>query len=427
MSHTLRSRGRALDWLNFFVANLQTAFGPFIAIYLTGAHWTQGQIGWALSIGSITAMASQVPAGLVVDALPNKRRAAGWAIGAIMLSCLLLAALPVQLPVAVAEVLHGFASCMLNPAIAAVTLGVVALQANASLHLDGVGGHRADGQDGTVALTGARFGRNASFASIGNAFAAGLMAAVGYLVSARATLLLGALLAAPGLWALRAIGDVPPPPAPPARDAAPGKEGFWQHIPHLLSDRTLLVFLVCAVAYHFSNAAMLPLAAGQITKQAGNVAALVIGACILIPQLIVAVLSPLIGRYAGVWGMRTVVVAGFAALPLRGVLLSLTTDPYAVVAIELLDGISSATFGVMMPLVAADIARRTGHFNLCLGILGLGMGLGATLSTSVAGDIADSSLSQAFLLLAAVGGFSVLLGFALPGSQAAKLRRAARR
>ena len=418
MSQALRTRGRALDWLNFFVANLQTAFGPFIAIYLTGAHWTQGQIGWALSVGSITAMASQVPAGLVVDALPNKRRAAGWAIIAIMLSCLLLAALPVQLPVAVAEVLHGFASCMLNPAIAAVTLGVVALQANAALRPGAPADHD---EDATVALTGTRFGRNASFASIGNAVAAALMAAVGYLVSARATLLLGALLAAPGLWALRAIGDVPPPPEPPARHDD-GEGGFWRHIPHLLADRTLLVFLVCAVAYHFANAAMLPLAAAQITRQAGNVAALVIGACILIPQLIVAALSPLIGRYAGVWGMRTVVVAGFAALPLRGVLLSLTTDPSAVVAIELLDGISSATFGVMMPLVAADIARRTGHFNLCLGILGLGMGLGATLSTSVAGGVADASLPQAFLLLAVAGGLSVLFGLALPGPRGARRR-----
>ena len=33
-----------LDWLNFFVATLQTGFGPFIAVYLTSHRWTQASI-----------------------------------------------------------------------------------------------------------------------------------------------------------------------------------------------------------------------------------------------------------------------------------------------------------------------------------------------------------------------------------------------
>ena len=38
----------ALNWLNFFVANVQTGFGPFIASYLASHKWTQGEIGLAL-------------------------------------------------------------------------------------------------------------------------------------------------------------------------------------------------------------------------------------------------------------------------------------------------------------------------------------------------------------------------------------------
>ena len=117
---------RGLDWLNFFVANLQTAFGPFIAVFLTSQHWTEGEIGVVLSIGTATSVASQVPAGAVVDAIRNKRSVAAAAILAIIASCLILALFPERLPVAFAEVLHGVASCMLNPAIAAITLLVAA-------------------------------------------------------------------------------------------------------------------------------------------------------------------------------------------------------------------------------------------------------------------------------------------------------------
>src|SRR5207253_10818984 len=111
-SVTVRSL-RSLDWLNFFVANVQTGFGPFIASYLASHKWTQGEIGMVLSIGTISAMVSQVPGGAAVDALKNKKGAAAWAIVAIILSAVLLASSPTIVPVIAAEVFHGFASCML--------------------------------------------------------------------------------------------------------------------------------------------------------------------------------------------------------------------------------------------------------------------------------------------------------------------------
>src|SRR5690348_14015773 len=85
---------RGLDLLNFFIAGEQTGFGPFIAVYLTARQWSQGEIGFALSLGTITAMISQVPAGLLVDALRNKRVAVAGGVLAVGVSALLLAAWP---------------------------------------------------------------------------------------------------------------------------------------------------------------------------------------------------------------------------------------------------------------------------------------------------------------------------------------------
>src|SRR3954465_5180940 len=80
-----------VDWLNFFVANFQTGFGPFISVYLTGVGWTRGAIGAALSAGTIAGMVSQVPGGILVDAVRSKRAAAVAAIVAIMASALSIA------------------------------------------------------------------------------------------------------------------------------------------------------------------------------------------------------------------------------------------------------------------------------------------------------------------------------------------------
>ena len=171
-----------LDWFNFFVANFQTGFGPFIAVYLTSRSWTEGAIGLALSVGTVTSMLSQVPAGALVDATRNKRFAAFLAVAAIAGSAMIFAVWPAKLPVVIAEVLHGFASCALSPAIAAISLALV----------------------GQVAL-GERLGRNARFAAIGNGIAAAVMGGFGKFVSDRAVFVLTALLCLPGLVALRAI------------------------------------------------------------------------------------------------------------------------------------------------------------------------------------------------------------------------------
>jgi MFS family permease len=76
----------------------------------------------------------------------------------------------------------------------------------------------------------------------------------------------------------------------------------------------------------------------------------------------------------------------------------------------LLDGVSAAAIGVLLPLVIADLARDSGHFNLAQGIVGTGAGLGAALSPTFAGYLTDHYGSQtAFLGLAIAGILGLLL------------------
>jgi hypothetical protein len=116
-----RTGQRGLDWFNFFVADIQTGFGPFLSVYLTTQKWTQIDIGLVLSIGSIVGLLAQVPGGWVVDLARSKLRAAGLAVIAIGLSALLIALAPTFLAMVAAKLLHVGASSVLGPAIAAIT------------------------------------------------------------------------------------------------------------------------------------------------------------------------------------------------------------------------------------------------------------------------------------------------------------------
>jgi MFS family permease len=381
---------RALDWLNFFVANVQTGFGPFIASYLAANKWTQGEIGLMLSVGTISAMASQLPAGALVDAMRNKKFAALSAIIAIIVSALLLAASPTFVPVFAAEVLHGFASCMLVPAMAAISLALVS---------------RAD--------LGDRLGRNARWASIGSALTAALMGAFGEYLSLRSVFFLTAALALPAIFALRMIHYDAPPVVPRAssgksRLTPEGEER--ESLRELLKDRRLLIFAACVVLFHLSNAAMLNLAAGEVTAHMGDNVQLVIAACIIVPQFLVAAMSPWVGRQAQKWGRRPVLILGFCALPVRAILFAGVSSPYLLVPVQMLDGISAAVFGVMLPLIAADVAGGRGHYNLTIGFFGLAAGVGATLSTAAAGFAADRfGTAMSFFGLAGAGALAVLM------------------
>jgi MFS family permease len=370
---------QGLDWLCFFVADVQTGFGPFIAVYLTERAWTQGDIGIILSLGTLAGIAAQMPGGWVLDAARSKRRLLLIGILAIATSALVIALWPEFLSVAIAKLLHSLASSVVGPGIAAISLGLV----------------------GRAAL-GERFGRNARYSSAGTGVAAGLMGATGYLLSSQAVFLVTAALTLPAIAALFRIKarDIeaglataePEQRQPGARKAEPMSVLFRQP--------ALLVFAGSAGLFQFANAAMLPLIGGFVTKTSGDWATPLIAASIIVPQAIVALVSPWIGRRAEAQGRKPLLLLGYAAVALRGLLFSVTASPGLLIAVQLLDGITASVFGVVSLLIVADLTHDSGRFNLALGLVGLASGAGATLSTTVGGLMVDHvGESAAFLLL----------------------------
>jgi MFS family permease len=374
---------RGLDWFIFFLADVQTGFGPFVAVYLTTQKWTQVEIGFVLSIGGLVALIGQMPGGAIIDAARSERLVAGLAVATIATSALAYAVWPIFPVVAAAATLHAMASCVLGPAIAAISLGLV----------------------GPLAI-GERLGRNARYASLGNGIAATVMGTVAHLVSNQSVFLVTFILAIPTLLALKSIREWEIDPAQ-AHGAVPREvpDANATSVLRLLRQRPLLIFAGSVLLLQLANAAMLPIMAGVVTTRSSEWASVLIAACIIVPQAIVALTSPTVGRKAQQWGRRPLLLLGFAALAIRGVLFATVTDPYLLVAVQVFDGITAAVFSVMIPLVIADIAFGSGHFSLAQGIVGTATGIGASLSTVLAGYVSDKlGSSVAFLGLAAVAG-----------------------
>ena len=393
MPNPSRQSLRGLDWFIFFLADVQTGFGPFIAVYLTTQKWTQAEIGFVLSIGGIISLVGQMPGGAIVDAARSERLVAGLAITAIAFAALGYAAWPILAVVLAAASLHAMASCVLGPAIAAISLGLV----------------------GPLAI-GERLGRNARFASLGNGVAAAVMGTCGYFLTSRSVFLVTFVLAIPALLSLAQIRE-DEIDAARAHGAVPLEEREkTTSILGLIRLRALLIFAFVILLLQLANAAMLPLMAGVVTARSSQWAPVLIAACIIVPQAIVALLSPSVGAKAQAWGRRPLLLLGLAAVAARGLLFSTVHDPYLLVAVQVLDGITASVFAVMVPLIVADVAFGTGHFNLAQGILGTATGIGASLSTALAGYVSDRlGSSVAFAGLAAVATFCLaVIWFIMP-------------
>jgi MFS family permease len=357
---------RALSWLNFFLSGLQTAFGPIAAAYLVVQGWTAKDIGFALSIGGIASLASQVPGGELVDAVRAKRLLVAAGVVIVALSVLIFRFWPSFPAVALAEILQGISGSVLGPAVVAITLGLV--------------GH---------ARLSERLGLNQRYAAVGGVAVTLAMALIAY-SGAHWAMLIPAVLAMPLFVALsriraeeidfgRASG------AEPADNERPQRASRAV----LLSNRRLLIFAGSAALFQVANASMMPLLGGSLAYEGKRHAAPLIAALIIVPQLLVGLLAPWVGEWAEKHGRKPLLLIGFAALPVRAVLFSLITDPVALVAIQLLDVITGAVLGVMTSVVIADVTEGTGRFNLAQGMFGTVMGVGASISPTLTGLIVD--------------------------------------
>jgi MFS family permease len=386
-----------VDGFAFFLADAQVGFGPFLTVYLTAEKWTSADIGLVLTVGSLIALIGQVPGGALVDAMGRERTlgaASTLMIGATAFS---IAIWPQFTAVFLAQVFHSAASVITGPALAAISLGLV--------------GHN---------LIGERLGRNARFASLGSMFAAASMGACGYYLSSQAVFFVSAAMTVPAVLALYLIS----PSDFHREEVTPKLEPRYSIMDAartLVTNRPLLILAGTVGLFHLSNASIMPLVANLITQRTSDAATILVALCIIVPQFVVALISPWMGRYGDEHGRRPLLMLGFAALPIRAVLLASSSDPATMVAIQCLDGISAAALGVLVSGAVADVTRESGNFNLALGFVGVAVGIGASVSTTLAGIIAyDYGSSTAFLMLACIGLLAFIsVALALPETRLA--------
>jgi MFS family permease len=376
-----------LDWLNFFLADVKDGLGPFLAIYLlTSQHWDPGSIGVVMMIAGVATVAARTPFGALIDWTRWKRALIIAAALAVAGGALAMSFFPKFWLVAGAQAVIGSSDAIFPAAIGAISLGIV----------------------GTTNFT-RRVGRNEAFNHAGNAFTAILAGVAGWLLTPAAVLWLIAALAAASIAATLAID-----PRSIDHDIARGSDGEDDGQPSgwrvLLECKPLLIFTASITLFHFANAAMLPLLGEKLAMSNHGTETLFMAACIITAQLVMVPMAILVGHKADVWGRKPIFIAGFAVLPLRGVLYTLTQNPYALVSIQILDGVGAGIFGALFFIVIADLTRGTGRYNLAQGAASASWGLGAALSNSVAGFIVDvAGYATAFLFLSVCAAAAFLL------------------
>lgn len=383
-SGKIRSLG-GLDWLNFFLADVQTGIGPFIAIYLTATrHWDPARVGIVISVAGIATVAAQAPIGALIDASPCKRWLVALGSAVVGIGCLATVYVQGMVPEIGVQTLIGLAAAIFPTAVAAISLGVV----------------------GKAQLP-RRVARNEGFSHAGNVLFAVFCGWIGTVVGQSWIFYVSALAALGSIATVLLIreqdidhaiarGDGVKEHRTSALDQPPqgfsaGKSGstlVWERPStwrELAGDKRILTFAASVVIFHFANAAMLPLVGELLSRGKAHESSLYMAACIVIAQAVMVPVALITGKVTDSRGRKLPFQIGFAVLVVRGILYTLGRKPYYLIAVQALDGVGAAIFGVLWVLIAADLAKGTGRFNLLQGAIQACLGLGAFLSNFLAG------------------------------------------
>jgi MFS family permease len=353
---------RALDALNVTLADVRDGLGPYLAIYLATRGWDAGRVGIAMAAMGVASVAAQTPAGAFIDRTHHKRTAVAIAALAVAIAAVAMVGWTTLPSIIAAQATIGVASAIFAPAIAAISLGLV--------------GHAAFAR---------RTGRNEAFNHAGNVVAAILAGAIGDMIAYEGIFYLLAFMCLTTMVCVFLIRR-------PEIDDNLARGTTDRHpevakLADLFKDRRILIFGISIVLFHFANAAMLPLVGQKLTAGKSERVALDMSYCIIAAQLVMVPVAIVASRLAESWGRRPVFLIGFAVLPIRGLLYTMTNNPTALIAIQLLDGIGAGIFGVVGVLVIADLTRGTGRFNMMQGALATATGLGASASNLMTGFI----------------------------------------
>jgi len=397
---------RALKALNFFIADVQNGMGPYVTLFLqSSAQWNPAQIGTVLAAGNIAQVAAQTPAGALIDRLHHKRELILGGTVAIATACLATVWFTKVPVVTAAQVLIGIAGAIFPPCLAAITLGLV-------------GRARMDRQMGT----------NQAFNAAGNMNAALAIGTIGFFLGLKWMFYLVVGLCAVASFCVMRIkpdaidfnlacgadGELSTDrgQSQPTMNLATSLKNLFAGMGELLRQRDVAVFMVCAVVFHFANAAMVPLVTEMLGKNQGaKMAVLYTSGYMLASQFVFVIVAAMSGRLAGKIGRKPLFLFAFAALTLRGILYTMSNAPSWLIAVQCMDGLGAGIFGVVSVLIIADLTKGTGRFNAAQGAIATAQGSGAFLSNSLAGYLAKShGTTFTFDVLAAIA-FSGLVIF----------------
>jgi MFS family permease len=375
----------ALNWLNFFAADVSDGVGPFLAVYLlTNLHWTSGQIGMAIAATTFSMVLAQSPAGYVVDRIPHKRLP-------IIIASLIVATVAFFFPflrnfsiIMVSQVVLGLAASFYIPTLVALA-SVVAKKGE----FDNI------------------ISKNQSFNHAGNVASAVLTGVV-----ARYTHNYGIFYCMLGLAVMCTVTgllipqkDVQAPPQ--LKSNSEEKKGFLKDI---TGNKTFLLFLLLTVIFYFSNGAMLPLVAQEIARGKEESSTLYLSACIIIAQLVMIPTVYLCGKYAKNGRKRLLMIA-FILLACRGLFYTLTDVTWHLLVFQILDGMAAGVFSVVSLMVVDDLMGTSGKASFAQGLWATGLSLGSTLSNLSAGFIVDAAgfrIGFVFLSALALGALFLL-------------------
>jgi MFS family permease len=382
---------RSLDAINFFLADARGAIGPYLNVYLVTARgWSQSSLGVVTLISGIAALLLQTPIGAAIDRTHRKRGAIVLALAVMAVGAIIIFFRSDFWSVLIANGLISVVGDVFAPAVAALTLGLI-------------------GRRGLARRTG----RNAAYDHAGNVVIALIAALVGWWTSQRAVFLLMPVFAV-----MAAVATLSIPPQAVNHDLARGAdradEADGKSDPSgwsvLVRHRPIVIFGISAFLFHFANAPLLPLVGQMLAFAHPAWATAMMSVCIIAAQAVMLPIAVLVGHMADRWGRKPIFLAGFAILPVRAVLFTLSHDSGWLIAVQVLDGVGMGIYSVLMPLVVADVMRGTGRYNLAQGAVATMTGIGASFSGLAAGVIVDAfGFDAAFLALGLVASVAVLV------------------
>lgn len=388
----MSTRGASMAWLarlNFYLADVRDGLGPFLGVFLMGQGWAADDIGYVMTLGGIAGMLATTPAGALTDAVRAKRLVVGLGSVLVVAGSLLLLVTPGFTVTAISQIGTGIVGAVIGPAIAGLTLGIV-------------------GQQGLPA----QLGRNEAWNHAGNVVSAALAGASGYYWGLPAVFVLMALMAMASLLCLSRIRpdhidhDVARG-LDPQRAADAVQVSTWRL---LAGSRPLMLLALAMMLFHLANAAMLPLLSQSVVARGGADPALYTALTVIVAQLVMIPAALLASRFAQQRGYWLPITIALLVLPVRGLVAGTWASSWALLPVQILDGVGAGLLGVALPGSVARILQGSGHINIGLGAVTTIQSVGAALSPALAGVVAKHyGYGAAFAALTGIAVLALLV------------------